>query len=102
MTLAIAALTPGVAPAAASPARIAPAATAAVPEEFSTMLARMAEGAAETVRTGEATALAGIAGQASPQEVVGAVMAAERALQTTLAIRDKAVAAYLELSRMPI
>ena len=44
----------------------------------------------------------GINGQANTQEVVDAVMSAERTLQTAVAVRDKIVTAYLEISRMPI
>ena len=41
-------------------------------------------------------------GKASVQQVVEAVMSAERQLQTAIAVRDKVVAAYLEISRMAI
>ena len=37
-----------------------------------------------------------------PMKVVESVMAAQRSLQTVLAIRDKAVAAYQEIARMAI
>ena len=50
----------------------------------------------------ETTSVAGLANKASVQQVVEAVMAAEQTLQTVIAIRDKAVAAYLEISRMSI
>jgi flagellar hook-basal body complex protein FliE len=36
------------------------------------------------------------------QQVVEAVMAAEQALQSAIAVRDKVVSAYLEISRMQI
>jgi flagellar hook-basal body complex protein FliE len=36
------------------------------------------------------------------QDVVEAVMSAERSLQTALALRDKSVAAWQEISRMAI
>jgi flagellar hook-basal body complex protein FliE len=36
------------------------------------------------------------------QKVVDAVLAAERELQTVIAVRDKAVNAYQEISRMSI
>jgi flagellar hook-basal body complex protein FliE len=49
-----------------------------------------------------AASIAGIQGKASTQQVVEAVMSAEQSLQTAVAIRDKVVAAYLELSRMAI
>jgi flagellar hook-basal body complex protein FliE len=34
--------------------------------------------------------------------VVSSVMEAEQSLQTAIAIRDKIVQAYLEISRMPV
>ncbi len=46
--------------------------------------------------------MAGIQGTATVQQVVEAVMSAEQTLQGAVAIRDKVVAAYLELSRMQI
>lgn len=46
--------------------------------------------------------MAGIQGKASAQQVTDGVMSAERTLQTALAIRDKAVAAYQQVSQMPI
>jgi flagellar hook-basal body complex protein FliE len=54
------------------------------------------------LRTAETTSTAALEGKASIQEVVDAVMRAERQLQTTLAIRDKVVAAYLDITRMQI
>jgi flagellar hook-basal body complex protein FliE len=54
------------------------------------------------LQAGEAAALAGVQGSLPLQTVVGQVMAAERTLQATLAVRDKAVSAYLEISRMQI
>lgn len=41
-------------------------------------------------------------GDVSTREVVDAVMSAERSLQSAIAIRDKIVTAYLEISRMAI
>ena len=41
-------------------------------------------------------------GKAAVQEVVEAVMSAEQTLQSAIAIRDKVVAAYQEISRMAI
>jgi flagellar hook-basal body complex protein FliE len=70
--------------------------------DFGSVLGQFVGNAAATVRAGEAAALKGLAGGASTQEVVEAVMAAEQALQATVAIRDKIVSAYLEISRMAI
>lgn len=70
--------------------------------EFCDIIAQFATQARDALRMGEATSIAGIKGTASAQQVVEAVMSAEQSLQTVVAIRDKVVAAYLELSRMPI
>ncbi len=55
-----------------------------------------------SVKNGEAASIAGVEGKASVQNVVSAVMQAERDLHTAIALRDKAVAAYQEISRMAI
>lgn len=70
--------------------------------DFGTMLTQLASNAASVVRQAEATSIAGIQGTATVQQVVESVMAAEQTLQGAVAIRDKVVAAYLELSRMQI
>jgi flagellar hook-basal body complex protein FliE len=49
-----------------------------------------------------AVAIQGVEGAVSPMKVVEAVMAAQRSLQTVLAIRDKAVSAYQDVARMAI
>jgi flagellar hook-basal body complex protein FliE len=41
-------------------------------------------------------------GEVQTREVVDAVMSAEQSLQAAIAIRDKIVTAYLEISRMQI
>lgn len=71
-------------------------------EDFSTVLEKLVNDAVGTLKAGEATSLKGVKGQASVQEVVEAVMAAEQTLQAGIAIRDKVVSAYLEISRMAI
>ena len=78
------------------------AATVRQTTNFSEILAQVAGQAVETMRAGEATALSGIQGQASVQQVVQAVMSAEQTLQTAIAIRDKVISAYQEISRMAI
>jgi flagellar hook-basal body complex protein FliE len=70
--------------------------------DFASLLANLAGEAAGTVRAGEAAAIAGIQGSLPLQSVVERVMAAERTLQAALAVRDKAVSSYLEISRMQI
>lgn len=71
-------------------------------EDFASLLAGFAKQSIETMRQGEQAAVAGISGAAPIQEVVDKVMAAEQALQSTLAVREKVVAAWLEISRMTI
>lgn len=70
--------------------------------DFSALLKQLSSGAAETLKAGEAAAIQGVRGQIATQDVVEAVMAAEQTLQAAIGVRDKAVAAYLELSRMQI
>ncbi len=70
--------------------------------DFASLLTRLAGDAVSAVRQGEAAALAGIQGSLPLQTVVERVMAAERTLQAALAVRDKAVSSYLEISRMQI
>lgn len=56
----------------------------------------------ETLRAGEQTVKAGLAGRADPQAVVEALAATELAVQTAVAVRDKVVEAYQEILRMPV
>jgi flagellar hook-basal body complex protein FliE len=56
----------------------------------------------QTLRQGEETAKAGLAGRADPQAVVEALAATELAVQTAIAVRDKVVEAYQEILRMPV
>ena len=79
--------------------------SAATPTEgpsFEQALAQAIGSAVDTLQTGEAAAIQGVEGAASPMKVVESVMAAQRSLQSVLAIRDKAVAAFQEIARMAI
>ncbi|XHC12035.1 flagellar hook-basal body complex protein FliE [Labrenzia sp. ac12] len=69
---------------------------------FSDAMAKVSTDAIDKIKQGEAVSIAGVDGQASVQQVVEAVMAAELTLQTAIAIRDKVVSAYQEISRMSI
>ena len=93
---------PGAAGSLQSPGATALAKTQPLPTDFGDVLGQMAMDAIGVVKSGEATSIAGVRGTASTQEVVEAVMAAEQTLQTGIAIRDKVVSAYLEISRMSI
>lgn len=81
-------------------AELAPSASQHV--DFGDIMVQVAANATQTLRAGESAAIAGMQGKASVQQVVEAVMSAEQALQTAIAIRDKVVAAYQEISRMAI
>jgi len=70
--------------------------------DFSSLLGEAIAGVARKLQHAETVAVAGIKGQASTQDVVENVMAAEHTLQAAIAVRDKVVSAYLEISRMAI
>ncbi len=78
------------------------AAQAAGSQDFASVLADLASQTASSIKTGEDMAIKGIQGQAPVQDVVHAVMTAQTSLQTALAVRDKAISAYQDLTRMPI
>ena len=84
------------------PAAVSPSVPADGAGDFASMLQAFAGNAATSIRQGEAAALSGIQGSLPLQTVVERVMAAERTLQAALAVRDKAVSSYLEISRMQI
>ncbi len=69
---------------------------------FADMVSNISNDAVGSIRSAESLSLRALQGDASPREVVDAVMSAERSLQTAIAIRDKIVTAYLEISRMSI
>ena len=80
----------------------AAAASASAPTDFGQMLTQVASDAVSSLQKGESMAISGIQGKASVQQVVEAVMNAQENLQTAIAIRDKLVAAYQEVSRMTV
>ncbi|WP_395450328.1 flagellar hook-basal body complex protein FliE [Aminobacter sp. UC22_36] len=80
----------------------AAAAGGGVASSFAAALADAAAQTQATLRQAEQLSLAGLQGKADTREVVDAVMSAEQALQAAVAIRDKIVTAYLEVSRMGI
>lgn len=69
---------------------------------FSQVLQDTATDAVSSLNKAEAAAIDGLQGKAGTREVVDAIMQAERSMQTAIAIRDKLVSAYHELSRMQI
>ena len=86
----------GQAQAAAKPAE--PAAARTPGQVFETAAADFVE----TLRAGEETVKAGLAGRADPQAVVEALAATELAVQTAITVRDRVVEAYQEILRMPV
>ena len=69
---------------------------------FGEALGKALGGVVDTARDAEDKATSALAGHGSLTDVVSAVSRAELALQTTVAIRDKVVAAYQDIMRMPI
>ena len=88
--------------AAQSGSAIGSAARQAAGVDFSAMMSQVASDAMGSLKNAETMSIQGVNGNASTQAVVEAVMDAERTLQTAVAVRDKVVSAYLELSRMAI
>ncbi|MDX2202227.1 MAG: flagellar hook-basal body complex protein FliE [Hyphomicrobiaceae bacterium] len=76
--------------------------TEAAGADFGQLLGNLFASTADNVKKAEAVSVAGIKGQATVQQVVEAVMNAEQSLQGAIAVRDKVVTAYLEISRMQI
>ncbi len=72
------------------------------PATFAEALSQAATRTVDTLETAEKMSLQALTGGADTRQVVDAVMDAQQALQTTIAIRDKIVSAYLEVSRMAI
>lgn len=71
-------------------------------KDFSALIGDAITGLSSQLRASEAVSLAGLKGTASTQDVVEQLMVAEHSLQSAIAVRDKIVAAYLEIGRMAI
>ncbi len=81
---------------------IADAGTADAAGSFASVLSDLATRTVGTLNRAEELAVQGMQGQVDTREVVDAVMSAEQALTAAVAIRDKIVSAYMEISRMAI
>lgn len=77
-------------------------AAAAAGDSFGDLLQKAATESVKTGAESEKQSLLATAGKANVTDVVTAVSAAEVTLQAVTAVRDKAVAAYQEILRMPI
>jgi flagellar hook-basal body complex protein FliE len=78
------------------------AAGAAEGQSFGTLLSGAIADVAETGKVAEAQAVAAAAGRADVVDVVTAVAESEAALETLVAVRDRVIAAYEDIMRMPI
>ena len=90
------------APSAGASAASAASSAAAAGPDFTQVLGQVSNDAVQKLKSAESAAVSGIEGKAATQDVVSAVMSAQESLQTALAIRDKAVGAFQEVSRMAI
>jgi flagellar hook-basal body complex protein FliE len=80
----------------------APAAAAPAGSAFGTLLRQEAGAALDALRQGEQAAFDGLVGRAGVQDVVTAITQAELGLHKVTAVRDRVIAAYQEIMRMPI
>jgi flagellar hook-basal body complex protein FliE len=71
-------------------------------DSFGSMLSNFAGDTLNTIKQGEAAAVAGVAGKANIQDVILAVNQASVALETVSTLRDKVITAYKEIMQMPV
>jgi flagellar hook-basal body complex protein FliE len=69
---------------------------------FAAVLGDAMAGVADGVRAAEASALSALDGSGTMQDAVNHIMTAERQLQQAIAVRDKLVSGYMDLTRMQI
>ena len=69
---------------------------------FEAFLKNELQTATTDLRAGEAQSINALTGKADLQQVVEAVTQAELSLQKVTAVRDRVIAAYQEIMRMPI
>jgi flagellar hook-basal body complex protein FliE len=70
--------------------------------DFASLVRDAATQTVNTLQQGEAASVMGLAGKLDLSQVVTAVSNAELTLQAATSVRDKVVASYLEILRMPI
>lgn len=81
---------------------VAPEPNGAAGNSFGSMIQSMVSDAAGSLRTAEAESAKQVAGKGDMIDVVTAIGAAEMALDTVVAVRDRVVNAYSEVMRMQI
>ncbi len=70
--------------------------------DFASLLGNAISEFGQKMRQAEAVSIGGVKGTAALQDVVEHVMSAEQSLQAVIAVRDKVISAYQEISRMAI
>jgi flagellar hook-basal body complex protein FliE len=70
--------------------------------DFSALLGKALDATAEAGRKADVQTASVAAGRADVVDVVTAVAESETAIQTLVAVRDKVIAAYEEIMRMPV
>lgn len=85
----------------AGAAATTPSAASAGPS-FASVLSDVASKTVDTLKGAEQVSVQAIQGEADMRQVAETVMSAEQSLTAALAIRDKIVTAYMEISRMQI
>lgn len=79
------------------------AATSGAPNgDFANLLGSVVGNVSQAGKAAETQAMAAAAGKADVVDVVTAVAESEAALETLVAVRDRVIAAYEEIMRMPI
>ncbi|MCK5748792.1 MAG: flagellar hook-basal body complex protein FliE [Oricola sp.] len=78
-----------------------PAAPVAGPS-FAETLKAAAASTVDSLKTSEATSMSAMQGGAAIQDVVGATVRAELAVETAVSVRNKLIESYQEIMRMPI
>jgi flagellar hook-basal body complex protein FliE len=79
-----------------------PAAATGGGPDFGALVKQAVAGTADSARKAEARMLQATAGKGDLVDVVTAVAESEAALETLVAVRDRVIAAYEEIMRMPI
>ncbi|CVI59641.1 MULTISPECIES: flagellar hook-basal body complex protein FliE [Agrobacterium] len=69
---------------------------------FASVLGNVSIDAMNNLKKAEVASFEGIQGKANTREVVDAMLSAEQSLQTAIALRDKIVSAYLDITKMQI
>lgn len=69
---------------------------------FADVIGNMASSTVGNLKQAEQDAIGGMTGKVSNRQVVDSVMQADQSLHTALALRDKLVTAYLDITKMQI